>query len=197
MTDTGRNPAYPVAPIFLDRWSPRAFDETPIPEADLMTIFEAARWAPSAFNYQPWRLLYATREDADWERFLDLLIPYNRGWAHRAAVLIYFLSDTQMEMAPGALNPSHSHSFDTGAAWACLALQATMLGYHAHGMVGVDFERARAELKVPDRYRFEAAAVIGRIADKATLDEKLKAREVPSSRKPIGEFAFRGEWPTA
>ncbi|MBV9882207.1 MAG: nitroreductase family protein [Sphingomonadaceae bacterium] len=194
---TARNAHHPVAPIFLERWSPRAFDGSVIPDADLMTIFEAARWAPSSFNYQPWRLLYAKREDADWERFLDLLIPFNRSWAQSASVLIYFLSDTQMEMTPGALNPSHSHSFDTGAAWAYLALQATMLGYHAHGMVGVDFDRARSELKVPDRYRFEAAAVIGRIADKSTLDEKLQAREVPSDRKPVAEFAFRGEWPSA
>ena len=162
-----------------------------------MTIFEAARWAPSSFNAQPWRLLYAKREDAEWARFLDLLIPFNQGWAQSASVLIYFISDTQMEMAPGSLSPSHSHSFDTGAAWACLALQATMMGYHAHGMVGVDFDRARAELNVPDRYRFEAAAVIGRVGDIETLDEKLREREVPSDRKPIADFAFRGAWPSA
>ena len=194
---TGRTADHPVAPIFLDRWSPRAFDGSIIPDADLMTIFEAARWAPSSFNYQPWRLLYAKREDAEWARFLDLLIPFNQSWAHSASVLIYFLSDTQMEFVPGQANPSHSHSFDTGAAWACLALQATMIGYHAHGMVGVDFDRARAELKVPDRYRFEAAAVIGRVGGLETLDEKLRAREVPSDRKPIAEFAYRGAWPSA
>jgi nitroreductase len=194
---TGRNAHHPVAPIFLDRWSPRAFDGSVIPDAELMTIFEAARWAPSSFNYQPWRLLYAKREDEAWERFLDLLIPFNRGWAHTASVLIYFLSDTRMEMVPGQPIPSHSHSFDTGAAWACLALQATMIGYHAHGMVGVDFDRARIALAVPERYRFEAAAVIGRAGDVATLDEKLRAREVPSDRKPIADFAFRGAWPSA
>jgi nitroreductase len=194
---TGRTAHHPVAPIFLDRWSPRAFDGSVIPDAELMTIFEAARWAPSSFNYQPWRLLYAKREDEAWERFLDLLIPFNRGWAHTASVLIYFLSDTRMEMVPGQPIPSHSHSFDTGAAWACLALQATMLGYHAHGMVGVDFDRARIALAVPERYRFEAAAVIGRAGDVATLDEKLRAREVPSDRKPIADFAFRGAWPSA
>ena len=194
---TGRNAHHPVAPIFLDRWSPRAFDSSILPDADLMTIFEAARWAPSSFNYQPWRLLYAKREDADWERFLDLLIPFNRGWAHTASVLLFFLSDTQMEMVPGQPMPSHSHSFDTGAAWACLALQATMIGYHAHGMVGADFDRARGELEVPDRYRFEAAAVIGRAGPIEVLDDKLREREVPSDRKPIADFAFRGAWPSA
>ena len=168
---TGRKAHHPVAPIFLDRWSPRAFDASVMPDADLLTIFEAARWAPSSFNAQPWRFLYAKREDADWERFLDLLIPFNQGWAHSASVLIYILSDSQMEMVPGQPKASHSHSFDAGAAWACLALQATMMGYHAHGMVGVDFDRARAELKVPDRYRFEAAAVIGRVGAIEVLEE--------------------------
>lgn len=194
---TERKAHNPVAPIFVERWSPRAFDGSIIPDADLMTIFEAARWAPSAFNYQPWRLLYAKREDEEWPRFLDLLIPYNQSWAQRASVLIYFLSDTQMEMTPGNATPSHSHSFDTGAAWASIALQATMLGYHAHGMVGVDFDRARTELAVPERYRFEAAAVIGRVGDISVLDEKQRAREMPSDRKPIADFAFRGAWPSA
>ena len=78
--NSGRKADHPVAPIFLERWSPRAFDSSIIPDADLMTIFEAARWAPSSFNAQPWRFLYAKREDADWERFLDLLVPFNRGW---------------------------------------------------------------------------------------------------------------------
>lgn len=192
---TGRKADHPVAPIFLDRWSPRAFDASVIDDAHLLTIFEAARWAPSSFNAQPWRFLYAKREDPDWERFLDLLIPFNRSWAKSASALIYILSDSQMEMVPGQPKASHSHSFDAGAAWACLALQATMLGYHAHGMVGVDFDRARAELKVPDRYRFEAAAVVGRVGAVEMLEEKLRAREVPSDRKPIGDFAFRGAWP--
>jgi nitroreductase len=193
---TGRIADYPVAPIFLDRWSPRAFDSSVMPDADLMTIFEAARWAPSSFNAQPWRLLYAKREDDDWERFLDLLVPFNRGWAHSASVLIYIISDTQMEMVPGQPFPSHNHSFDAVAAWACLALQATMIGYHAHGMVGVDFDRARVELKVPERYRFEAAAVVGRVGAIETLDETLREREVPSERKPVTDFAFRGGWPS-
>ena len=95
---TGRKAHHPVAPIFLDRWSPRAFDASVMPDADLLTIFEAARWAPSSFNAQPWRFLYAKREDADWERFLGLLIPFNQGWAHSASVLIYILSDSQMEV---------------------------------------------------------------------------------------------------
>jgi nitroreductase len=185
----------PVDPIFIRRWSPRAFDRSVIPDADLMTIFEAARWAPSAFNYQPWRLLYAKRESADWERFLSLLIPFNQGWAHNASVLIYICSDTVMEMKPGQTSYAHTHSFDAGAAWASLALQATMLGYHAHGMSGVDWDQVRAELKVPERFRVDAACVIGRIGSADVLDEKLRAREMPSDRKPVADFAFAGDFP--
>jgi nitroreductase len=193
---SNRQADHPIHPIFLDRWSPRAFDGSAIPDADLHTIFEAARWAPSAFNAQPWRFLYAKRGDPNWERFLSLLIPWNQGWAHSASVLIYILSDsTPMTDKAGAPQGSHSHSFDAGAAWACLALQATAMGYHAHGMSGVEFEKAQAELKVPDRFRIEAAAVIGRIGDPAILDERTRAREVPSARRPLAEFVHAGNFP--
>jgi nitroreductase len=190
-----RQADHPIAPLFLERWSPRAFDGSEMPEADVATLFEAARWAPSAFNAQPWRFLYARRGDADWERFLGLLIPWNQDWAKSASLIVMFVSDTLVETKWGGAEVSHSHSFDTGAAWACLALQASLMGYQAHGMSGVDFDRARTELQVPERFRIEAAAVVGRIGDPATLPEKLRAREVPSGRKPIAEFAFRGNFP--
>ncbi len=191
-----RQPDHPVDSLFLERWSPRAFDESEMPEADLLTLFEAARWAPSAFNSQPWRFLYARRGEADWERFLGLLIPWNQSWAHSASALIYILSD-RLPFTDKAGEPatSHTHSYDAGAAWACLALQASLMGYQAHGMSGVEFERAQAELGVPERYRIEAAAVVGRIGDPATLPEKLRARETPSGRRPVAEFAFKGGWP--
>lgn len=189
---TARRPDHPVDPLFVERWSPRAFDATPIPREHLLTLFEAARWAPSAFNAQPWRFLYATRDGADWERFLDLLAPANQSWAKDAGVLIYILSDTLMESRSGAPSSSHTHSYDAGAAWLSLALQATRLGYHAHGMSGVDFDRARDELGVPERFRIEAAAAIGRMGDPALLPEQLRGRESPSDRKPVGEFAFAG-----
>ena len=191
-----RQPEYPIDPLFLDRWSPRAFDGSEIPEADLHTLFEAARWAPSAFNSQPWRFLYARRGEADWERFLGLLIPWNQAWAQSASALVYILSDTlPFTDKSGEPATSHTHSYDSGAAWACFALQATRMGYQAQGMSGVDFDRAREELGVPERYRIEAAAVVGRIGDPATLPEKLRAREFPSGRKAAREFAFRGSFP--
>lgn len=186
----------PVEPLFLDRWSSRAFDGSAIAQADLNTIFEAAGWAPSAFNAQPWRFLYAHRDGPDWQRFLDLLLPFNAAWAERAGALVFILSDSLIQ-APGSdeAKPSYSHSFDAGAAWALLALQATRLGYVAHGMTGVDFARARAELGVPERFRIETAVAIGRRGDKAILPETLQAREAPSVRRELAEHAFQGNFP--
>jgi len=187
---------HPIDPLFLERWSPRAFDGSSIPDADLMSMFEAARWAPSAFNSQPWHFLYAKRGDANWERFLSLLIPWNQSWAHTASVLIYIVSDTLpfTDKATGEPAPSTTHSFDAGAAWVSLALQATRMGYHAHGMSGIQYALARAELGLPDRYQLNAACVIGRIGDPAQLDEKQRAREFPSDRKPQGDFVHAGNF---
>lgn len=192
-----RQPDHPIDPLFLDRWSPRAFDGSDMPEGDLLTMFEAARWAPSAFNSQPWRFLYALRGGADWERFLGLLIPWNQGWATTASALVYILSDTLpfTDRKTGEPAPSTTHAFDAGAAWACLALQAARMGWLAHGMSGIQYELARAELRIPQRFALDAACAIGRVGDPAQLDEKLRAREFPSGRKAIGEFVFRGGWP--
>lgn len=192
---SARKAAYPINSVFLERWSPRAFDGSDMPEEHLLSILEAARWAPSAFNVQPWRFLYAFRGDENWKRFLGLLIPWNQEWAETASVLLYILSDSVTETKWGGEQISHSHSFDAGAAWACLALQASLMGYQAHGMSGVDFDRARTELALPDRFRIEAAAVVGRIGDPAILSEKLRARETPSSRKSVAEFAYPGNFP--
>jgi nitroreductase len=193
---SSRQPAHPVDPLFLERWSPRAFDAAPIPEADLHILFEAARWAPSAFNSQPWRFLYARRDDPHWPLFLSLLIPWNQAWAHSASALIYILSDTLPFVGKdGAPASSHTHSFDAGAAWACLALQATKLGYQAHGMSGIELDRARVALRVPERFRIEAAVAVGRAGDPATLSEKLRAREVPSDRRPLAETVFHDRFP--
>lgn len=129
---TTRTSEYPVDEIFLNRWSPRAYDASAMDEADLFSILEAARWAPSAYNLQPWRFLYSLREDAHWNHYLTLLDPFNANWAQHASALIFVLSNS---VQPGNDNhpdsPSRTHSFDAGAAWAQLALQATFLGYQA------------------------------------------------------------------
>lgn len=196
MTTPTRIPAHPIEPLFIERWSPRAFDGSSISQAVLNSIFEAARWAPSAFNYQPWRFVYAHRDGSDWQRFLSPLLPFNQSWVKNAAVIIYLLSDTLIEQRQGSeRKPSYSHSFDTGAAWGLLALQATISGYHAHGMTGLDLDAARAVLNVPEQFRIEAAVAIGRQGDKASLPEGLREREFPSDRKPIEAFAFEGGFP--
>lgn len=182
-----------VHQLFVDRWSPRAFDETGIPQDDLEAIFAAAGLAPSAFNYQPWKFLYARRGDTNWERFLSLLIPFNASWAKDAGVLVFIVSDTKMRSHDGARD-FYSHSFDAGAAWAQMALQATLLGYHAHGMTGIEFEKARAELGLPEDIRLEAAVAIGRRADPGRLPDGLREREVPSTRKALEDIVLAGNY---
>jgi len=197
MTDTTtRAAAHAIEEVFTSRWSPRAFDGSVVTEDALFRLFEAARWAPSAFNAQPWRFLYALRGGPDWDRFLDLLVPFNRSWADSASALVFVLSDGFTRNADGTpKGPSHSHSFDAGAAWGYLALQATHDGLFAHGMTGVDFDKAATELAVPEGFRIEAAIAIGRRGDPATLPDGLREREVPSDRKPAAEFAFPGSFP--
>ncbi len=194
MTDENpRIPDHPIERVFLDRWSPRAFTGEPIRQSVLFTLFEAARWAPSSFNSQPWRFLYATNGNAHWDKFLGLLSEFNQSWAKTASALVFVVSETTMaHHGDSARVASHTHSFDTGAAWGSLALQATMLGWYTHGMEGIDFGCAYAELKVPDDHRIEAAIAIGKLGRKAALPDQLQAMEFPSFRKPIAEFALEG-----
>ena len=196
MTTVGnRTSDHDIDPIFLERWSPRAFTGEAISEEELMRIFEAARWAPSSYNSQPWRFVYARRDTPHWEPILGLLNEFNRSWAKNAAVVIIAASNSLM-LPPGAQKPvpSHSHSFDAGSAWGYLALEATRLGWHAHGMVGFDIPRAFAELDFPEGYRVEAAIAIGRRGDPSILPEGVRAREVPSPRKPLAETVFEGKF---
>jgi nitroreductase len=195
-TANSRSTDYPVDPMFLERWSPRAFTGAPISEYDLLTILEAARWAPSSYNSQPWRFIYARRDTGHWPRLLGLLTQSNQSWAKNASALLILVSKTTL-LPRGADQevPSWSHSLDAGAAWASLALQAARSGWAAHGMVGFDRERAVAELGVPDGHRVECAIAIGRRGDKSILSEAQQAREAPSDRLPltqlVGEGSFR------
>jgi nitroreductase len=190
-----RNPEHPVAPLFVDRWSPRAFTGEPIPEATLLSFFEAARWAPSAYNAQPWRFLYARRDTGQWPLFLELLAEFNRAWARQASALVIVLSKTTF-VPPGKTEPVEigSHAFDAGAAWASLALQATLSGWHTHGIGGFDKAQARERLGIPEDYALQAAVAIGRQGDKSALPESLQAREQPSQRRPLAELVAEGRF---
>lgn len=193
-----RTSAHPVDPQFLGRWSPRAYAEAPIDEAELLTMFEAARWAPSCFNTQPWRFLYARRDTPEWDRFLGLLIEFNQGWAKNASALVFIVSKTKtINPANGELVPVTYHAFDTGAAWGQLALQAHLDGWQAHAMAGFDGERARAALNIPDDYAVQVAVAIGREGDASILPEKMAARELASAREPLSALAFAGGFPAA
>ncbi len=191
-----RLPAHPVESVFIKRWSPRAFDAAAMPATDLETMLEAARWAPSAYNIQPWRFVYALRDDACWGSWLDLLDPANAAWAHKASALVFLASDSLVPARDSApRKPSTTHRFDAGAAWAQLALQATAMGYQAHAMAGIRVEAVRRALDIPAHYQIEIGIAIGRPASPATLPPALRARETPSPRLPLERIAAAGRFP--
>ena len=184
-----REPDRPIEPLLLRRWSPRAMSGQPIAEEELLTLFEAARWAPSTYNEQEWRFLYARRETSHWSVFLDLLVEGNRVWCQRAAMLAVILAHRVFERN-GKPNPVHL--FDCGNAFENLALQGTAMGLVVHGMQGFDFDRARSVLGVPEDYAVVAMFAVGRPGDPALLPEPLREREVPSGRRPVREFIREG-----
>lgn len=186
---------HPIDGMFLDRWSPRAFDASPLDREELLIAFEAARWAPSAYNYQPWRFLFATRGDADWDAFLQALLPFNRAWAQHASALVFLVSDQLMDDGkPDGPSESRTASFDAGAAWASFAFQAIRLGLHTRGMAGFDPDHAREALAIPRRFRIEAAIAVGRKADASTLPDNLQGREAPTQRRPLSASVFAGRF---
>jgi nitroreductase len=189
-----RHSEHPINAFFLDRWSPRAFTGEAMSRETMLTILDAAHWAPSSGNNQPWRFIYALRETEEFAVLLNILSPGNRRWAQNASALIIFVSRTYRVSKDGDRKPAYTHSFDTGAAWFSIACQAMKLGYHAHGMEGMDRDKAVQVLGIPEGYRVEAAAAIGKIAPKETLPEDLREREVQSQRKPLSEVAFEGRF---
>jgi nitroreductase len=186
-----RSADHPIAPEFLDRWSPRAMSGEEVRREELMTMFEAARWAPSSSNLQPWRMLYALRSSAAWPTFLGLLTEGNRVWAHNAAALVLFVSK-QINERTG--KPSVTHSFDTGAAWAYFSLQGSMLGLVVHGMQGFDYVRAQTELGIPGEFRVEAMIAVGRHGQRDSLPPALQEREQPNDRRKLSETICEGNW---
>ncbi|ELZ05623.1 nitroreductase [Natrialba chahannaoensis JCM 10990] len=184
-----RDPDYEIDPLFVNRWSPRAMTGEPLDEEEYLPLFEAARWAPSAFNNQHWRFIYASREDEEWDTFADLLLGGNEEWATDAAVLAVIVSKTTFDHNG---EPAPVHSFDTGAAWQNLALEGARRGLAVHGMAGFDYERAAEELDVPEEFEVEAMFAVGERAPAESLPEELQEREQPSDRKPVDEIAFQG-----
>lgn len=182
-----------VHELIRNRWSPRAFSSREVSNEDLKIILEAARWAASSFNEQPWRFFIARKSDAAAHaRFVDVLAPANQAWAKTAPVLIIMAAKRTFSHN-GSSNYYGLH--DAGQALAHLMLQATALGLHAHAMAGFDREKARKEINIPDEYDLGAAVALGYLGDPDQLPEQTRKSELAKrSRKALNEIAFGSHW---
>lgn len=180
----------PIEPLFLRRWSPRAMSGAAVEHEELLRLFEAARWAPSTYNEQEWRFLYARQGTAQWDRFFPLLTEANQTWCRRASVLIVGLSH-QVFTRNGKPNPVHT--LDAGMAVQNLLLQAAAMGLVAHPMAGFDRDRARRDLSVPEDYDVEVMIAVGRPGDPDELPDGYRELDLqPSSRHPVSAFVCEG-----
>jgi nitroreductase len=166
-------------------------DGTALAREQLATLLEAARWAPSCFNAQPWRLAYALRDSEHWDPLFGCLVEGNRVWAERAGALIAVITRSEYERND---KPAPTHSFDGGAAWMSLALQASELGLVAHAMQGFDGDAARRALAVPEVYDLPAIIAVGHPGEIDDLPEGYREREKPSPRKALDEISFEGSF---
>lgn len=186
-----RKPTYPISSFILNRWSPRAMSGEEITQDELMSLFEAARWAPSSYNNQPWRFIYARRNTPAWEKLFNLMVEFNQSWTKNAAVLVLIVSAKNFDHNG---EPNNTHSFDAGSAWENLALEAEMRNLVTHGMAGFDYDKARTELNIPEDFQVEALIAIGKKGKVQDLPEMLQDKEKPSDRKPLSEIVMEGEF---
>ncbi|WP_024931026.1 nitroreductase family protein [Methylophilus sp. OH31] len=181
--------------LLANRWSGRAYDAgKAVSQEQVVSLLEAARWAPSCFGDQPWRYVFCNKADnmQAWQAAFDCLVPGNQGWAVNAPVLLLICADTLFGHND---KPNKWAAYDTGAATENLCLQATALGLMAHQMGGFDADKARTTFKVPERYQILAMVTVGYQAAIEGLSEEDKAREVAArSRKPLDELFFNGLW---
>ncbi|MCL4379963.1 nitroreductase family protein [Candidatus Dependentiae bacterium] len=185
-----RIPEIAIQELLLNRWSPRAMDGTALTEEELRRLLEAAKWAPSSYNNQPWRFVYALQGDQFFAKFVDLMVPFNQSWAKNAGALFIILARKNFEYNG---KPSRTHAFDTGAAAENLALQAFADGLVCHGMEGFDYDKAAALVGANDEYDVMAIFAVGHHAAIAVLPAELQERETPSDRKKQVDIAFHGK----
>jgi len=185
-----RTTKFPIDDNFLERYSPRAMSGKSISNDELTTLFEAARWAPSSQNLQPWRFIYAKRYTENFKLFLSFLMEGNRIWCEKASALVITISKKTNNKG----DLSITHSFDTGSAWENLALQATSMGLVTHGMGGIYYDLIKEKMNIPDDYSVEMMIAIGKPGIIEDLPEPLRARETPSDRKPLEEIIFEGKF---
>ncbi|MDR5834939.1 nitroreductase family protein [Caballeronia sp. LZ034LL] len=182
--------------LIAGRWSPRAFSTEPVGRAQLHQVFEAARWAPSSSNQQPWRLIAFDRhrDEAAFQRAFDTLMPGNQKWNGNVPVLVCVTAATLT--AKG--EPNRTAAYDTGAAAMALVLQAHALGLAAHQMGGFDRDAFRQAFSIPEDVQIIAMVAIGHHGDASQLDETLQEREAaPRVRKALGETVYEGAWSRA
>jgi len=184
---------YPIHDLLRERWSPRAFSSRPVEPDKLRRLLEAARWAPSSFNEQPWHFLIASREDQEnFERMLGVLWEGNRVWAAAAPLLMVTVARKQF--ARNA-KPNRHAWHDVGQAISHLTFQAAAEGLFVHQMAGFDPEAARGLFDIPDDYEAVTAVAIGYPGDPAMLTDQLREMEVaPRKRRALADFVFEGKW---
>lgn len=188
-----RSPRYNINPIFVNRWSPRSMTGEEISHDDLMGLFEAARWAPSSYNNQPWRFIYAKRNTENWDKIYSLMVEGNKIWAKNASVLVVVVSRKDFEYNE---KPARTYQFDAGSAWENLALEATSRGLATHAMQGFDYDKAKVDLEVPENFDVMAMIAIGKRGQKESLPSNLQKNEYPTDRKPLEEIVMEGRFKT-
>ena len=187
------NAAHKIEPLIAERWSPRAFLEKPVEREKLLSMFEAARWAPSAFNAQPWRFLAAEKSDAaDYAKMLSCLVEANQVWAGKAPVLMILLAKKTFDHNG---KPNRWAMHDCGLALENLLLETQALGLAAHPMAGFSVDAVREKYSVPEDFEPLAAIAAGYPGEPDQLEGDLKTRELePRERKPLEKFVFSKEW---
>ena len=192
MSKTAAND-YPIHDLLKRRWSPRAFADRPVEPDKLRSLLEAARWAPSSFNEQPWAFVVATHaQPEDYARVLGCLVEFNQSWAKAAPVLMLTFAHLSFDRNG---QPNRHAYHDVGLAMANLTVQATAEGLAVHQMAGIVPDKARATFHVPDGWDPVSGVAIGYPGDPNTLSDELRARELAApTRKPLRSFVFSGDW---
>ncbi len=184
---------HPILKLLAERWSPYGFADRPVLDTDLRSLFEAARWAASSYNEQPWNYLVATRQyPPEYERLLSCLVEGNQAWAKTAPVLV--LSVVSLQFAKNKQD-NRAAVHDLGLAAGNLVVEATARGLSVHQMIGILPDKAREAYQIPENFEAWTAMAIGYKADPATLPEALRERDLtPRQRKRLSKFVFTGQW---
>ena len=186
-----RKTYHSVNKIFPSRWSPRAMSGEKVSKKELFTLFEAARWAPSSYNGQPWHFIYAFRGTKHWKTLSNLMVEFNQQWTKNAGVLLVIFSRNTFYYNN---KRSRTHTFDTGAAWGNFALQGSFNNLVVHGMEGFDYGKAAKVLGIPKGYTVEAMAAVGKPGRKKDLPKDIQKMEAQSDRKKVNAFVSEGRF---